>query len=100
MSRTDIAESALYAVSHCPQTGETSPMKKTLSIAALLAATALPFAAHAEVSANLSASYANFTNGGGDLWNVDGALSDDFGGHWGGELTGGYHNDGGDSGGN
>ena len=74
-------------------------MKNKLSIAVLLMATAIPFAAHAEIAANLSGSYANFTNGGGDLWNVDGAISDDFGGHWGGELTGGYHNDGGDSGG-
>lgn len=75
-------------------------MKLKLPIAALLLATALPVAANAAVSAYLTGSYANFTSGGGDVWNVDGALSDTFSSSWGGELDGGYHNSGGSSGGN
>jgi hypothetical protein len=63
-------------------------------------ASAMPLAAHAAVSANVSGSYANFSNGGGDVWNVDGALSDTFSSQWGGEVSGGYHNSAGDSGGN
>lgn len=75
-------------------------MKLRLTIAATLLASAIPMAAQADVSANLSGSYANFSNGGGDVWNVDGAVSDTFSMNWGAELTGGYHNAGGDSGGN
>jgi len=75
-------------------------MKFRLSIAAIFMASAMPVAAHAAISANLSGSYANFTSGGGDIWNVDGAVSDTFSNNWGGEVTGGYHNSSGDSGGN
>ncbi len=37
------------------------------------------------------------SGGGGDIWNVDGALGDSFG-NWGAEVTGGYHSSGGSSG--
>jgi hypothetical protein len=75
-------------------------MKTKLAIAALLLASAAPLAAHAAgVQANLSTSYANITSGGGDIWNIDGAVSTGFSGNWGAELTGGYHNSSG-SGGN
>jgi len=75
-------------------------MKLRLTLAAALMATAVPMAAHAAVSANLSGSYANFSNGGGDVWNIDGALSDTFSMNWGAEVNGGYHNASGNSGGN
>jgi len=58
-------------------------------------AVALMFSAGAAsadgINANLSGSFASFSNGGGNAWNVDGAVDDGFGGGWGGELTGGYH---------
>ncbi|MBS0471781.1 MAG: hypothetical protein JSR60_11965 [Proteobacteria bacterium] len=49
-------------------------------------------ASAAGINANLSGSYANLSNGGGDVWNIDGAVNTGFGGGWGAELTGGYHN--------
>ena len=75
-------------------------MKMRLSIAAILLASTVPVAANAAVSANLSGSYANFTSGGGDLWNVDGAIADTFGSNWGAEVNGGYHNESGHGAGN
>ncbi|MBS0473254.1 MAG: hypothetical protein JSR60_19445 [Proteobacteria bacterium] len=77
-------------------------MKIKLSIAALLLAGTAPFAAQAAgIQANLSTSYTNITNsGGGDLWNIDGALGSSLGGSWGAEVTGGYHNSSGTSSGN
>jgi hypothetical protein len=78
------------------------PVKLKLSIAALLLVSACPFAAQAAgVSANLGASYTNFTNAGGtDAWNVDGALNYGLGGNWGAEVTAGYHDFSGHNGGN
>ena len=72
-------------------------MKLKLSLAALLLASAMPVAANAAVSANLSTSYTNVSGSGGDIWNIDGALGDSFG-NWGAEVTGGYHSSGGSSG--
>ncbi len=71
-------------------------MNMRISLAALLLASALPLAAHADgVAANLSGSYVNLGSG-SDGYNIDGAVSDTFGsawgGNWGGEITGGYHN--------
>jgi hypothetical protein len=49
-------------------------------------------ASAAGVNGTLSGSYANFSNGGGDVWNLDGALNTGLGGGWGVEGTAGYHN--------
>ena len=51
----------------------------------------IPFAAQAGTSFDLSGSYANFSDGGGDVYNADAAATTTFGGDWGGEITGGYH---------
>jgi len=70
-------------------------MKKALlaSVGALALCAALSTTASANVTGTLSGSYADDTNGGGsNLWNVDGSLTGMFGGNWGGEVAGGYHN--------
>src|ERR1700743_1703684 len=58
--------------------------------AAILCLAASPAAA-TSFAGNLSGSYANFSNGGGDAWSVDGAAAATLDGGWGGEATAGYH---------
>ena len=69
-------------------------MKKHLLLSAGLLALSLGLAtsANADVSGTLGASYASDTgNGDGNLWSINGSLTDRFG-MWGVEATGGYHN--------
>ncbi|HWA90912.1 MAG TPA: hypothetical protein VG889_12805 [Rhizomicrobium sp.] len=70
-------------------------MKKILlaSAGALAICAALSGPALAgDVAGTLSGSYASDTDNSGDLWNVNGTLTGKFGGNWGLEATGGYHN--------
>jgi len=70
-------------------------MRKVLlaSVTSLALGVAFAGAASAsDISGTLAGSYANDTsNSGGDLWNIDGALTGRFGGDWGLEAVGGYH---------
>jgi hypothetical protein len=66
-------------------------MRKVLlaSVASLALGVAFAGAASAsDISGTLAGSYANDTsNSGGDLWNIDGALTGRFGGDWGLEAA-------------
>src|ERR1700712_2515887 len=69
-------------------------MKKIIlgSVCVMALALCAGAASAAGFNANISGSYANVSGGGGGIYNVDLAAQTDFGGSWGGELTGGYHN--------
>lgn len=70
-------------------------MKNVLlaTVGTLALCAAVSTSAMATANGTLSAGYANITNsGGGDIWGINGSLEGMFGGSWGGQLDGGYHN--------